>query len=452
MANTCRLLILMILSSVFFISGVAYAQSSSDSYYPEFPVDRDADMMYSEPAANFSSKGIQYGGWITPSFIMRGIKGDSTSLSIIMLRLWAKSYLWNDAYVYVRAKNTLLLPIDYSGYKTKNIFDLDLGFFDMQFLNKSLHIELGRKYFFLGTGLVLNGRADGGDFSFHTKYVDIRAFVAYTGLLNKDDNPYNLSSADYSDGAKRLFAGGSLATNLLTNHNIYLFGVNQSDFGDNEDQDYNSLYIGLGAKGYLFGRMSYYAEGVYETGKSYTRSLPHTKKTIQAFAINTGLDYRINAATSPSVLVQYAFGSGDGDRNEAASPAGNDRGNDTGFLSFGTFNGGYGLNPVIGNLHTIRVGFALNPLETLESKFFNRMTFIGKYSVYLKDKAEGNINAGEAKQDNAMVGHGIDASLRWMILSDLSFFMNYGMFIPGDAFPSEEKNRHFVLTGLNLSF
>ena len=101
------------------------------------------------------------------------------------------------------------------------------------------------------------------------------------------------------------------------------------------------------------------------------------------------------------------------------------------------------------------------------------MTLIARYLYYMKHRAEAAINNGlDATKFEREVGHGLDASLRWQIFSDFSFFTNYGLFIPGDAFGysikwqytlspasitpspsfSSRAYRHFVMAGFNISF
>lgn len=80
------------------------------------------------------------------------------------------------------------------------------------------------------------------------------------------------------------------------------------------------------------------------------------------------------------------------------------------------------------------------------------MNVIARYSYYMKDKPEAYASAGEGPLEERFLGHGADFSLRWAIFSDLSFFVNYGLFLPGDAYSSSEGTRNFVMGGFNLVF
>ena len=86
------------------------------------------------------------------------------------------------------------------------------------------------------------------------------------------------------------------------------------------------------------------------------------------------------------------------------------------------------------------------------------MSFTAKYSFYMKDKLESSLNQGggllgsAAPLQERIVGHAVDISYRWKIISDLSIYLNYGMFVPGDAYFENEPLRHFTMAGLVMSF
>ena len=427
-----------------FVSGLN-AQTNTDSYFPEFAPDRD--MIYTAPHNNFDTKGIQYGGWITPT-LMQNRGNNVSSYSATIARLWVKSYLWDDAFVYVRGKNSLTVTGIPDDTELDNIVDVDLAFLDMFFLNKELQVTVGRQYFIVGTGLVLNGRGDGVNVNYIHPDFSLKGFASYTGLLLKDDNPYGLNSADFSDGARRLFSGVVATKNITdVSHNVYAFGVSQIDLGKDSDEKYHSLYLGLGASGSWKMGLGYYGEFIYELGQARDRS--GTNQMVNAMAINAGLEYKLKVVTEPILLLQYAYGSGDSDRTDSGKNGG---GADRYFTYFGTFVGGYGLNPILGNLHIGRLGSSLQLFEWTNIDLLKRITTVFKYSLYMKSEKEAPINNSKAKENASFVGQGGDVALRWKIYSDLGLFANYGIFLPGSSFESNVVNQHFFLFGLNISF
>ena len=480
--------------------------ADDDGFYPKFRTDED--IRDASPGQSLSNKGLQYGVWLTPVFINSQNSKRSDTSTVDTARVWMKSYLWDGAYVYARGKYNLTAALDRRGsndnymdlynyylmassgllsqldilYKLNNqhklrtktvnhSVDLDVGFLSMNLGGKTAQVTIGRKYFILGSGLVLNGRGDGGEVDIYSPVVNVKALVSYTGWLVKDDNPYGMSDRDLTDGARRLFAGGEVFHDFY-NQTLYFLALGQIDYGM-EDRiyrtHYNSQYYGAGLKGVLFGGLVYNGEFVAERGKSYINRSVYLSnpaaptqngyvyiskgEKIKGYGGALNLSYYFDAALNPVILFQYSAGTGDKHRNNYKQPGGNGQGSDFGFIPFGTFVGGYALRPLIGNLHTLRGGFSISPFSWSDARWLRSMSLMTKYSFYLKNKAAAGINGGnDALKKNRFVGQGVDVSLRWLIFSDLSTFVNYAIFVPGSAYPASESNRHFTMVGFNISF
>jgi len=454
---TGTFIIIGLLSIIMGVLYPAYADENvqKDRYFPDFQ--GDTDMKAAEYPRSFSKRGIQYGGWIMPVIMDQRNDSESLTTGMIAARLWIKSYLWSNSYIYLRGKNIFLGVMNQEGYGLdpySNVVDLDVGFIEISNGQHSLTFTVGRKFFLLGSGLVMDGRADGIEFSFRTGYINGMFFGAYTGFILKDDNPYGMSDKDMSEGARRVLAGGTLSTEFY-NQTFYVLGMVQVDFGmEYEDlkSRYDSYYYGAGINGVLFARLFYYAEFDYEMGKSILAGTAR-RKNIYACAGVFNAYYYFDMLLNPVIIAQYAFGSGDSSRDNYHSPTGNYEANDTGFIYFGTFNGGFALRPLLANLHIIRFGFALSPFDWSDSSYFKRMTLVFKYSYYMKHRASAAINYGnDALRNNRDVGHGFDFSVRWRIYHDLAAFVNYGLFVPGEAFSPSESNRHFLMAGTTINF
>ena len=433
-----------------------YDPKEADKFFPDFKADEDMTVATRERTP--SQFAVQYGGWIMPTFIT-DYRGESKQLntSITTANIWLKTYLWKNAFIYLRVKDTLTGIIREEGYsgldEVDNLVDLDVGFVSASFLEGMIRLSFGRKLFSVGSGLVFNGRGDGVQLDFSSRWVSFSLFGAYTGLIQKENNLYQLSSEDYSDGSKRMFTGGEVAI-PFENQQFYVLGVGQFDMSEEtagERHKYNSQYFGGGLRGLIVDAVSYNAEYVYEMGTTFDGN--NKKHDISAMAASFGLDYYINVTTNPVLIVQYSYASGDKHRSTYLnSKVDSSIGDDTGFIGFGTFLAGYALRPQPGNLHTFRAGFAISPFSWANQSYIKRMTIIAKYSYYMKDIKEAYINGGEGVEEEFFVGHGVDVALRWKILGDLSFFLNYAIFLPGDAFASSENNRHFIMEGISLSF
>lgn len=444
-----------------FICSSLFAQSApnDDEQLPDLSADESMKTAKTPRPAFVPS----YGGWIMPVYMTdsrsayddAGTQAKLSSVSVTS-KLWAALSLGSSNYIYVRGKDVFSREIaseNYSGDADYNNFDLDAAFVDIGTSNRSLRLIAGRKNFSVGSGTVLNGRGDGAEFDATYRYFDIQIFSFYSGFIKKDSNPYGLSSRDLSDGAKRLFCGGSFSFSYI-NNTLYAFGVYQKDKGKEYagvKTLYDSQYYGAGIKGSPFDFMDYSVEGIAEGGKSYTAG--GSKKNISAYAAVATMNAYFDAGSKPSLFLQYAFGSGDMDRQDGTSvPNGNSRGSDKNFLSFGTYNGGYALRPRLSNIHVFRIGGGIVPFASYQSPRFSRMYLNFRVNYYLKDKKEAPVNDGEATLAEKNIGQGLDLSLRWKVFSDLSFFAQYGVFVPGTAYSADERTRQSVMGGSLVEF
>lgn len=452
---------LILIISLIFASTGLFAQapvSDEDRFF--YSQDASEDMAFLTPDSSYKTKGFQYGAILSPVLVYEKDSGSSLTSSVINARVWGKTALWNNSSLYVRVKNSYLAVLAdtgtaYATVENDNVLDLDLAYFSQSTASGNIVFSAGRKYYNLGTGVVLNGRGDGAELLYFSRLVDVKVFGLYTGLLLKDNNPYGLSTRDLTDGAERIFAGGQLATSV-SNQNLYIFGMAQIDQADEDagtKSRYNSQYYAAGANGVFLRDFFYYGEFIYETGESYI-SVANEKATIAAYAVNSGINYYIPAKLNPVLSLQYAYGSGDKDRKDYTTgnrpPGSSD--DDTGFISFGSFSGGFALKPTLSNIHIFRGGASFTPFAEAQSPYIKKMTAGLKYAYYMKDVAESPIKSGAAGEDNKHIGHGVDLSLRWQIFMDMSFYVNYGIFIPGDAYSKSQEDIHYIQSGFNFSF
>jgi len=441
--------------SIFAVVSLSYAADDTilpEEYIPDLSA--DADMSVAEKPS--TAMTAAYGGWVTPMMVYDNRGDVSTSSLMTLVKLWGRLSLGGNSFIYVRGKDIyakVLSSKDYNGDDSNNIADLDAGYIELATNRRAVSLSLGRKFFLVGSGVVIAGRGDGADLKLKSAFADLELFGLYTGFLNKDDNPYARSDKDNADGAKRVYAGAVVEKQFF-NQTAYLFGVMQNDRASenaNAKIRYQSQYYGAGIKGVPADGLDYFLEGIYERGKSYLYN-SSVKKSIAAYAVNASVIYYFEARMNPSVNVQYAFASGDNDRYSATDSSANTAGNDTGFIGFGSFNGGLAFRPDLSNLHVMRIGGGFMPFISGESPRLKRFNVGIKYSYYMKDKSKGGVNSeGTATEDSRSVGQGVDLSVKWKVFSDLSFFAQYGLFIPGQAF-SDKKKWNTAMFGLLLEF
>lgn len=398
---------------------------------------------------------VTWGGWVIPSVTGYARDDDANysefSFYSATTKLWLKAQLTDMFTFYLRGKNRYWrtfkrdnTPMD----EWDNVLSMDIAAVTGRFWDKRLVVKLGRKFFRVGTGLILNGRADGGEMEFYSSVLNVKVLGAYSGFLQKDTNTYGLSRKEITEGAERAFFGGVLSKTVL-NQKFYIFDIYQKDMnGDN--QEYDSNYMAAGVKS-VVGSLDVKAEFVYEIGTSRD-TISEQESDIRAYAFNSSAVYYSDISTHPALYLNYAFASGDSDRISAVDVAGNSQGDDTGFVSFGTFSGGNALNPELSNLHIVRAGWSMKPLDFVEAFWLKRMSVITRYSYYHKYKEKAPISDPSATKAKGTVGHGLDVNLRWKIFSDLGFFAGYALFVPDEAYPQSAGNRTLFFSGLNIQF
>jgi hypothetical protein len=147
----------------------------------------------------------------------------------------------------------------------------------------------------------------------------------------------------------------------------------------------------------------------------------------------------------PALYFKYAYGSGDKDRVSVTDTLfGNLAGRDRNFLYFGYIPTGYALNAQLSNLYFFKTGLSLKPLE--KYLLFKNCRLSVDYYLYYKDKAGAGIYDLQATVDNRNVGSEVDLTLSWPIFSDLSFNLQYGHFIPGEAYPNSTRDSEDYLS------
>lgn len=418
---------------------------------------------------------LEFGGWYRFSYFwfeepgLGFLPSNDINLRNHDIRVWLSANLEDIHYGYVRFR---LGFIDFSpgdsfdgnDEDTEGV-NLDMGFYRINLtkaLRKYFEVELpltvqvqaGRQYFNLGTGLVYSQIDDGVQILVGAPLWKLNLFLA-DSVRSRDDVDRSLPDPDDS---RRFFAGGQFTWTGLDQHEPYVFWMLQRshnrDHNPFQDYDYDSNYVGLGSRGQFFlPGLRYYAEFIWECGKSSPTWVPSGHEPIDAFAFDVGLDYYFDVHTHPRFGVEYAFGSGDPDR---ISPTNTLGGNlpgtdDENFLYFGYINTGYALAARLSNLRFLRLGGSFRPFEGNQCLGLDRLELGANFFWYWKDEATGGISDFRADQPHEDVGNELDIFLHWWVLSDLALSIRFGTFYPDDAY-SHQGNRSFFTTSVTYVF
>lgn len=430
--------------------------------------------------------GFDYGGWMRISYY--AWEDDPVLLTVpptrpnerymreLDARVWTSLDVYGAHNFYLRLKN---IYRDYSSGDNppddpENRWDgleIDQGYYSID-LGKLLREELkparplegsltiGRQFMFLGTGLAFNRVVDG--LALTTRYGDFRSKL-FGARSNHDEPDFDTSRPGW-EHTRRTFVGGQVDYLGIQRHTPYFFYMRQSDHNVErtevpQDFDYDSYYVGVGVRGELVKRLGYYAEHIWQGGKSTARNdfiFVNQREDISATAINVGLNYYPKWRFKPNFSLQYLHGSGDPDRMSVTNTVRGNLGDtdDENFLYFGHVFTGYSLAPRVSNINIIRLGASANFLEKYET--FKDMEMGLNYFKYWKDERKGGISDFRAvvrlgKPQRSDIGDELDFYLNWRILSDLTFTLRFGTFWTGDAYEDDER-RDFLALGLTLTF
>lgn len=317
-----------------------------------------------------------------------------------------------------------------------------------------LKSRIGRQTVLFGTGYTLDIPMDA--VLLDTRIYDLRAQM----LLGNTFSSYpNIDASEPVDShSNRYFYGVQLSYEGWQRHVPFVYALWNHDRTDERPQDlfqeynYDSFYLGFGARGELMPNLHYWAEGVFESGHSFGDGAFRKRDYIEAWGWDIGVEKRWTVPTRPRVMAEYMFASGDPDRlyspTNAAGGNSGDR-KDSSFVGFGFRDTGISAALLNSNLHVWKAGASLSPLERYE--LFRDLEIGTNWLLYCKHHSRAAISDPTADQFNGQVGWEMDYFLNWRLSSDLSWTVRWGTFFPGSAY-SDRDCRHFIFSGVTWSF
>jgi len=427
---------------------------------------------------------IEYGGWLR---VTRFAYEDAVARRRAVnydLRFWSELKYLETHRLYLRARTNLL---DYQAgdqYHPNRDTDydepdIDQAFYELDLIRlleaesdrtypAELSLAVGRRFFYIGRGLVYAQRNDGFEASGRYRDLGFRLLATKT-ISTRDDVDQSRPDAGTS---RRWFFGGELQYLGLSRHEPYVFFLAQRDRNDRHPADasqlyhYRSDYYGAGVSGDLqdffhwitgdthgqMPRISYYVERVLEHGRSAANGTSQGTGAIRARSLQAGLEYLVEAPGKPRIFVDYLFGSGDPNRSSVTNTqSGNQlHTTDRGFLGFGYADTGLALLPRVANLHVYRIGFAFKPIE--HEEYCRDLEVGASYFIFRKDRSNGAISDPTADLSHSKIGEELDLFINWRVFSDLMVSAEFGYFMPGAAFGSYDSDRPFFGLSLTYSF
>lgn len=362
-------------------------------------------------------------------------------------------------------------------------FNASIEMLSFRHRNGYYTFETGRLYSTVGSGLLFSNFADGARYSAVFPLVRGKVEALYSAEYgrycalslqgcNGGINPYDVvanlpADANVSDAGKRVFLtaeGESRPVWGLRGRGAVMFSVDmvKEKASSLQKLAYDPYYVLIGLTGFPVNPdWQIQWEVIYQGGSAYPLSNPgfnvkgNELQKIEAIATKLDVSWRTSFAKDwkNALLLTYAFGSGDTDKTNVLTPAlSNGAGPDNAFYYFGGFSGGLALKPRLSNLHILRLGDRFVPFAASRGSL-RKTTFEAKLSYYHKALADGVISDPKATEKKGSVGFAADLSAAYRLQNDLLAFVGYGIFLPGEAYPKQERDaRHAILLSLTLNF
>jgi len=412
---------------------------------------------------------VEWGGFHVPSYIFYDDIDEGHAHETQQdLRLWTQIRVDRVHRIYARMRlnYTDFAAGDAHGFRQHDLQgpNLEIGYYELDLSAAAERYGKqkwpcrivgrgGRQYVEVGRGIALGKILDVGRFDVDTKDF---SFMGFAGRTVPGEDNIDPNAPDFSN-SRRTFYGSQLSYLGLDRHQPYAFFVLQRDESEEtspvylQDFRYDSSYYGVGSRGEVVRNLRYEAESLWEFGHSVANGQRGETEPIRAYAFDGELDYYMQRPMKPVLSTEYAYASGDGDRQSATSALlGNTAGtNDNAFQGFGFVNSGLALGARFTNLQFVRLGGRLTPYDRRAAA--GRIDVGADYYFLFKTDREGAISDTRATDTSGDVGQEIDLHLEWRILSDLAWTIRYGRFFPGQAYADRDP-RDFLYTALNFSF
>jgi hypothetical protein len=419
--------------------------------------------------------GVEGGGWLNFAFFNYDDNdGEKHTLRQWELRAWGHVSLYKVHQLYVRglvgwddwnAGDNPKLYVndeDQGPYVERAWYQFDLA---QAVLNDTgvrpeydLRVKVGREFAEIGTSLVLSMPLD--MVQIHGRWGDWQLMTILGKTDSRTDN-IDLSMPVYSHQRRCIWGVEGRYTGL-DNHRPFVYYLANEDHTDpdpwmpGQRYSYDSQYLGIGSEGTLFvPQLLYRTELVSQWGETFSRGATRRQDDIRAMAFDFGVEYLFDAPTSPKIMAEYIYASGDDDRSVSAvaTDGGNRPGTtDRAFNAFGFRDTGIAFAPRLSNLHIYTAGASFLPFEN-KHRLLERLEVGSKVFFYHKAESRGAISDPAGGNNASWVGWEWDIYANWRITSDLAWTVRYGAFQPGDAFEGDNEDcRQFLYTALMFSF
>jgi|GEM_PF-1150537 len=396
-------------------------------------------------------------------------------------KFWGRMSIEEDRFFHLGVRALLKMERNDYGYRYNSLvplFNVDELFFNWQYIIGK--IVLGRTNYNLKSALIFNGPLDGLELDINIPYLNFKTFLGFTGFLglfNPWFNPYSITPTDrlYEEETNLLFSKMILKFNsnqsrrifFATDFDINFFGqhinpyflmqydISSIFYNLNTDLDVHTFHLGLNMEGRIVRELYYktHISGLFGMSPTSTSGV---KKAILSCAFESSLRYSIPVAGYSTFVGGYAFGLGNSesigewsdypdDSEEGFWSEKYDGISNNKFYYYGKFDGGYVLNPILSNIHSISFKYMVSPYN----KGATHITLYIAYYQTFKFFPTGPISDDECDLNSYLVGCEVDAGLMANLGAVFNFGFDTGLFVPLTAY--SDRSLRFKL-GATMGF
>jgi hypothetical protein len=323
-------------------------------------------------------------------------------------------------------------------------------------------IRLGRDYFTVGMGMILDRRGDGGKLDYGNGPFNANLFACRTVW---SEDMMDRTHPDFGHDKRKFF--GIQANDELTRE-ADVFGYLVWERFDSEEYINDPLWDpnlrwgddtvngGLGLRGVAGAGINYSTELSLQGGRRWSSIFDtnsngyYHRDDVLAWALNANATYTFRQYEMlPRLEGQFLYGSGDKDAgNTLDTIGGNEPGTAyNGFTSYGYINTGISFFPQITNLRILRLGTVASLFR--DHEVMGEMEFGMNYFYYNRIKERGGISDRLAVPGTSFIGWELDAYTSWRPFSDLTILLQYGYFFPyREAFSDDSGRPYFSLSAM----
>lgn len=328
-------------------------------------------------------------------------------------------------------------------------------------IDGTFNIRVGRQFVDWGAGLALSEQLIGARAVAEIDQFFMEAVAAVTPT-DESIVDFDASRAEYNTDTERAFYGARVGWEFEDGNQIYGYYLRQQDYNsDNRaraalpfpvDFDYDSQYIGIGARGAVGSQFRYLGEFVYQIGESMSDPLrgPQTEEDIRAWAARGQMSYFFRDEWRSRLEFEVLMASGDDDRFLSTDTVGGNQSgsDDNGFNSLGFANTGLAFAPSLSNVLIFRWGYSAFPFREVSG--FERLQL--GVDLFWHNKLVKDAPIDEPTGNDRFLGIEGDVYMNYRVTSDLSLSVRYGMFFPGTGITGETDVRNFLFVGATLAF